>query len=43
VSGWTVRSLIWKGDLPHVRVGRRVLVDLQDLAGWVDRAKVRGV
>jgi len=43
VSTWTVREMVWRGDLLHIRQGRRVLLDLRDLEAWVDRAKVRGV
>ena len=43
VSDWTVRQMIWRGDLPHIRRGKRVLLDLQDLERWIAREKVRGV
>lgn len=43
VSTWTVREMIWRGDLPHVRCGRRILLDLRDLDTWIEREKVRGV
>ncbi len=43
VSDWTVRQMVWRGDLPHVRLGKRILIDARDLDGWIDRAKVRGV
>ncbi len=43
VSTWTVREMVWRGDLPHIRQGRRILLDLQDLEAWVARSKVRGV
>lgn len=43
VSTWTVREMVWRGDLPHLRQGRRILLDLRDLDDWVDRAKMRGV
>ena len=43
VSDWTVRQLVWRGDLPHIKTGKRVLLDLRDLDGWIDREKVRGV
>lgn len=31
ISPWTVREMIWRGDLACIRLGRRVLLDLQDL------------
>ncbi len=43
VSTWTVREMVWRGDLPHIRQGRRILIDLHDLDQWVARSKVRGV
>ncbi len=43
VSTWTVREMVWRGDLPHIRNGRRILLDLRDLEAWVERTKVRGV
>jgi len=43
VSGWTVRRMIWNGELPHVRRGRRILLDLRDLDSWIEREKVCGV
>lgn len=42
LSTWTIREMVWRGDLPHVRQGRRILLDLRDLDAWVDRAKARG-
>ena len=42
VSDWTVRQMIWRGDLPHIKTGKRVLLDLRDLDGWIEREKVRG-
>jgi len=42
LSTWTVRELIWKGELPHVRLGRRILLDLQDLEALVTHHKMRG-
>lgn len=40
LSYWTVRELIWRGELPHVRVGRRLLVDRADLDGFIERNKL---
>lgn len=41
LSPWTVRRLCWGGDLPEVRIGRRLLVDVRDLEVFVLRAKAR--
>ena len=39
-SPWAIRHLIWSGELPQVRQGRRVFVDIQDLENFVERFKV---
>jgi len=39
VSPWTVRNLIWSADLPHVKVGRLIRVDLRDLEAYVTKQK----
>ena len=36
---WSVRELIWKGELPLVRVGRRVHLDFDDLNAFILRHK----
>ncbi len=38
-STWSVRRLIWSGDLPEVRAARRVHVDVRDLDDFIDRHK----
>ncbi len=42
-SAWAIRHLIWSGELPQVRQGRRVFVDILDLEQFVERFKVREV
>jgi excisionase family DNA binding protein len=39
-SEWSVRRLIWGGDLPEVRHGRRVQLDVCDLDAFIDRNKM---
>lgn len=39
-SSWAIRHLIWSGELPQVRQGRRVFVDILDLEHFVERFKV---
>src|SRR5260370_19664241 len=34
---WSVRELIWKGQLPYTRIGRRFQVDVRDLDEFVER------
>jgi len=38
---WFVRSLVWNGDIPSCRMGKRLLIDRQDLDSFVDRQKER--
>jgi len=40
-SPWSVRRLIWAGQLPTVRVGRRVHLDVQDMEAFIEQNKVR--
>ncbi len=37
---WSVRELIWKGQLPYTRIGRRFQVDVRDLDEFVERKKM---
>lgn len=41
ISRWTLRDLIHRGDLPCVRIGRRVLLDREDLDAYLVRVKIR--
>ena len=40
-SVWSIRRLIWSGELPSVRAGGRVHVDLQDMVEFIERNKER--
>jgi excisionase family DNA binding protein len=33
---WRVRSLIYRGELPFIRLGRRLLVGLKDLDAYIN-------
>lgn len=39
ISYWTLRDLCFRGELPLVRIGKRVLVDVQDLDAYIARCK----
>lgn len=39
ISKWTLRDLIFRGDLPAVHIQRRRLVDRADLDAYIDRVK----
>jgi excisionase family DNA binding protein len=38
-SEWSIRELIWAGKLSHVKVGRRVHLDIEDLDYFVEKNK----
>ncbi len=35
-----VRDMVWKGEVPVVRSGRKMFVDIADLEAWVSRNKM---
>ncbi len=37
MTEWAVRTAIWDGALPAVRIGRAMRVKLEDLEAWRDR------
>jgi excisionase family DNA binding protein len=39
VSQWHVRRLIWRGELPFIRIGRIIRIDKLDLERFVDAEK----
>ena len=39
-STWSVRRLIWDGELPSVRAGGRVHVDVRDMDEFIEKNKV---
>jgi excisionase family DNA binding protein len=41
ISYWTLRDLTFRGDVPYVKIRRRILVDRVDLDTYLDRMKVR--
>jgi excisionase family DNA binding protein len=36
---WRVRTLIWSGELPYVRLGRRILIETCELEALIQRKK----
>ena len=40
-STWSVRRLVWAGELPSVRAGRRVHLDVCDMEAFIENNKVR--
>ncbi len=39
-STWSVRRLIWSGELPQGRAGRRVHLDVWDMDEFIEKHKV---
>ena len=39
ISTWTVRELIWSGEMPHVRIGKRILLDDRDVDHYIEDMK----
>jgi excisionase family DNA binding protein len=39
---WAIRKLAWSKDVPHIRLGTRLLFDVQDLNRFIERAKQGG-
>ena len=40
-SAWSVRRLIWSGELPQVRAGKRVHLDINDMDQFIEKNKVK--
>ncbi len=38
---YTVREMIWRGDLPYVRIGRRQYLDIRDVDEFIAQAKTK--
>jgi excisionase family DNA binding protein len=43
LSYWSVRTLVVNGDIPHVKFGKRVLLDRLALDEWVEKNHEWGV
>jgi len=40
-TDWFWRSQIWDGQLPYVQVGKKMLVDYQDLEDFIEKNKFK--
>ena len=40
ISYWTVRDLVFRREIPFIKIGRRILVDRVDLDAYLDRSKI---
>ena len=43
LSCWSLRELVLNGEIPHVKFGKKVLIDRQDLDAWIEQRKEVGV
>ncbi len=41
VSYWTLRDLTFRGEIPYLRIKRRILVDRADLDSYIGRLKTQ--
>lgn len=39
-SSWSIRRLIWNGELPSVRAGGRVHIDVRDMDDFIEKHKI---
>ena len=37
---WAIRTLVWEEQIPHIRIGKRLLIDRADLDNFVDQHKI---
>ncbi len=40
-STGSLRETIWRGDIPYVRDGRRIFLDIRDLDEFIEKNKTR--
>ncbi len=40
-SPWTVRGLIWKGEIPHINVAGKYFLDITDMDRWIEINKTK--
>jgi len=38
-TAWTVRNLLWAKKIPFVKIGRRFLIDPEDIRAFIAREK----
>jgi excisionase family DNA binding protein len=34
---WQVRTLLWSKEIPHIKLGKKFLIDRDDLDSFIDR------
>ncbi len=43
LSYWSLRELVLNGEIPHLKFGKKVLIDKEDLDAWIEQRKEVGV
>ena len=43
LSYWSLRELVLNGEIPHLKFGKKVLIDRIDLDDWIETHKETGV
>lgn len=43
LSYWSLREMVLDGVIPHLKFGKKVLIDRQDLDQWAYNQKEQGV
>jgi excisionase family DNA binding protein len=38
-SVWAIRALLWNNEIPHIKIGRKFLIDPADLRAFIQRKK----
>jgi hypothetical protein len=40
LTTWFWRTCIWRGDIPHLQLGRKLVVDQRDIEAFIEKNKV---
>ena len=43
LSEKAIRNMIWRGQLPHIKIGRRVRFDRFEIDRWLEKQKIEPV
>ncbi len=43
LSYWSLREMVLDGVIPHLKFGKKVLIDRRDLDSWIENEKEEGV
>lgn len=43
ISEKGIYNMVWRREIPFVKIGRRIRFDIQDLDDWISRNKVKDV